>query len=122
MTGKHLLAYSSIETVNEVFRALADPTRRQLLDRLHDENGQTLSQLCEHLEMTRQAVSQHLMILEGANLVSVVRKGREKLHYINPVPIAEIYGRWVAKYERQRLRALGQLKQALEAGGEDTSG
>ena len=105
-----------------MFRALADPTRRQLLDRLREDNGQTLSQLCEHLDMTRQAVSQHLTILEGANLVSVVRKGREKLHYLNPVPIAEIYGRWVAKYERQRVRALGRLKRDLEAEGESTSG
>ena len=98
-----------------MFKALADPTRRELLDRLRQDNGQTLGRLCEHLGMTRQAVSQHLSVLEGANLVSVVRRGREKLHYLNPVPIAEIYGRWVAQYERPRLRALDELRRGLEA-------
>jgi DNA-binding transcriptional ArsR family regulator len=101
--------------VDEVFRALADSTRRQLLDRLHEENGQTLSRLCEQLDMTRQAVSQHLAILQAANLVSVVRRGREKLHYLNPVPIAEIHDRWIAKYERHRLQALNELRRGLEA-------
>lgn len=100
--------------MDEVFKALADPSRRALLDRLHAENGLTLGQLCQHLDMTRQAVSKHLTTLEEANLVVVVRRGREKLHYINPVPIAEIYDRWIGKYERGRLRALAELKQVLE--------
>lgn len=96
-----------------VFKALADPVRRRLLDRLHAENGQTLSQLCEDMGMTRQAVAKHLALLEAANLVAIVRRGREKLHYVNPVPIAEISDRWIAKYERHRLRALGDLKRDL---------
>ena len=92
--------------MEKVFKALADPSRRQLLDRLYASNGQTLSQLCEHLDMTRQAVSKHLALLEAANLVVTVWRGREKLHYLNPVPISEIYERWIGKYERHRLRAL----------------
>lgn len=100
--------------MDEVFKALADPSRRALLDRLHADNGLTLGQLCEHLDMTRQAVSKHLAVLEQANLVVVVRRGREKLHYINPVPISEIYERWIGKYERGRLRALAELKHVLE--------
>lgn len=100
--------------MDKVFKALADPSRRALLDRLHADNGLTLGQLCEHLDMTRQAVSKHLATLEDANLVVVVRRGREKLHYINPVPIAEIYDRWIGKYERGRLRALTELKRVLE--------
>jgi DNA-binding transcriptional ArsR family regulator len=100
--------------MDKVFRALADPTRRELLDRLRAENGQTLSELCERLAMTRQAVTKHLAILEEANLVATVKKGREKLHYLNPVPIAEIYDRWIGKYERARVTALADLKRALE--------
>jgi DNA-binding transcriptional ArsR family regulator len=100
-----------------VFRALADANRRELLDRLHSKNGQTLSELCRGLEMTRQAVAKHLSILQGANLVSTRRQGREKLHFINPVPINEIAERWIGKFERPRLNALSELKRKLE--GED---
>ena len=97
-----------------VFRALADASRRGLLDRLHADNGQTLGALCDGLEMTRQAVTKHLTILEAANLVSTVKRGREKLHFINPVPLHEIYERWVRKFETQRLRLLHDLKAQLE--------
>lgn len=97
-----------------VFHALADATRRRLLDVLHERNGQTLGELCIGLDMTRQAVSKHLAILERANLVAARRQGREKLHFINPVPINEIAERWIGKFERSRLRALSALKQALE--------
>src|ERR1700733_14171865 len=100
--------------MGRVFKALADPGRRLLLDRLHAENGQTLGELCGHLDMTRQAVTKHLRLLEAANLVVVVWRGREKLHYLNPVPIHEIFGRWIGKYERHRLQALGDLKKDLE--------
>jgi DNA-binding transcriptional ArsR family regulator len=97
-----------------VFRALADASRRLLLDRLHQRNGQTLGQLCEGLGMTRQAVAKHLALLEHANLVSSRRQGREKLHFLNPVPINEIAERWIGKFERPRLTALSGLKQELE--------
>jgi len=97
-----------------VFRALADASRRLLLDRLHAENGQTLNELCQGLDMTRQAVAKHLSILQDANLVSVRRQGREKLHFINPVPINEIAERWIGKFERPRLSALSALKKTLE--------
>ncbi len=100
--------------MDEVFKALADATRRELLDRLKAENGQTLGELCERMTMSRQAVSKHLAILEAANLVATVRRGREKLHYLNPVPIGEIYDRWIGKYERARVAALADLKRALE--------
>jgi DNA-binding transcriptional ArsR family regulator len=100
--------------VDKAFKALADPSRRKLLDQLHTNNGQTLSELCEHLDMTRQAVTKHLAILEAANLVATVWRGREKLHYVNPVPIQEIHDRWISKYERHRLRALHELKKGLE--------
>jgi DNA-binding transcriptional ArsR family regulator len=100
-----------------VFRALADASRRRLLDRLHATNGQTLNELCRGLEMTRQAVAKHLAILEAANLVSSQRRGREKLHFINPVPINEIAERWIGKFELRRLGALSDLKQALEGDG-----
>ncbi len=100
--------------MDAVFKALADPTRRTLLDRLYANNGQTLSQLCAELDMTRQAVTQHLALLETANLVTTVWHGREKLHYLNPAPLQEIYERWLGKYERQRLEALSDLKRALE--------
>src|SRR3954466_1659861 len=96
--------------VDKVFKALSDPGRRLLLDRLHAENGQTLGRLCEHLDMSRQAVTKHLKVLEGASLVVAIRRGREKLHYINPVPIHEIADRWIGKFDRERLRALADLK------------
>ena len=102
--------------MDEVFKALADPTRRRLLDQLHANNGQTLGELCGNLCMTRQAVSQHLTRLEAANLVATVRRGREKLHYLNPVPIHEIYERWIEKYEEQHLRELRGLKKRAEGG------
>lgn len=97
-----------------MFRALADPSRRQLLDRLHARNGQTLNELCNGQDMTRQAVTKHLAILEDANLVATRRDGREKRHFINPVPINEIAQRWIGKFERPRLQALSDLKQTLE--------
>ena len=97
-----------------VFRALADASRRQLLDRLHRRNGQTLGDLCQGLDMTRQAVAKHLAVLKGANLVSWRRQGREKLHFINPVPLHEVYERWVRKFERQRLSLLHDLKKEIE--------
>jgi DNA-binding transcriptional ArsR family regulator len=101
-------------SMDTVFRALADASRRQLLDRLHNENGQTLSELCEGLAMSRQAVTKHLAILEEANLVATKRQGREKLHFINPVPINDIAERWIGKFERGRLTALSDLKRKLE--------
>ncbi|AWL99390.1 ArsR/SmtB family transcription factor [Bradyrhizobium amphicarpaeae] len=100
--------------MDEVFKALADASRRSLLDRLHATNGQTLSELCEGLAMTRQAVTKHLAILEEANLVATIRHGREKLHYLNPVPIHQIGERWIRKFERGKLAALGELKRQLE--------
>jgi DNA-binding transcriptional ArsR family regulator len=100
--------------VDEVFKALADASRRRLLDELHKRGGQTLGELCQHLDMTRQAVTKHLALLEAANLVATVWRGREKLHYLNPVPLHEIYERWIAKYERHRLQALSDLKKGLE--------
>jgi DNA-binding transcriptional ArsR family regulator len=99
---------------DRVFRALADASRRQLLDRLHRRNAQTLGDLCKGLEMTRQAVTKHLAILEQANLVSTQRQGRKKLHFINPVPINAIAERWIGKFERPQLRALSHLKDTLE--------
>jgi DNA-binding transcriptional ArsR family regulator len=99
---------------DKVFKALADPSRRRLLDVLHADNGQTLTQLCAHLDMSRQAVTKHLMLLEDANLVVIVWRGREKLHYLNPMPIGEIFDRWVGKYERHRMRTLSYLRKALE--------
>ncbi len=100
--------------MDRVFKALADPTRRRLLDILRAHNGQTLGELCVHLDMTRQAVSQHLGRLEDATLVATIRRGREKLHYLNPVPIHEIYTRWIRNYERQHLDALHNLKKRAE--------
>jgi DNA-binding transcriptional ArsR family regulator len=99
---------------DKVFKALGDPTRRKILDLLCAQNGQSLGQLCQHLDMARQSATQHLQILEAANLVSTTRRGREKLHFINPVPIYEIYERWVRKFERQRLSLLHDLKKELE--------
>ncbi|HZF11993.1 MAG TPA: helix-turn-helix domain-containing protein [Thermoanaerobaculia bacterium] len=103
----------------KVFKALADRSRRQLLDRLRAHNGQTLSELCQGLDMTRQAVTKHLALLEAANLVVPVWRGREKLHYLNPVPIQEISERWIGAFEKQRLRALQDLKKALEGENDD---
>ena len=98
-----------------VFRALADESRRALLDSLSAKSAQTLGELCSTLSMTRQAVSKHLAILEEANLVATVKRGREKLHYLNPVPIAEIANRWIRKFERARVDALVDLKKKLES-------
>ena len=102
-----------------MFKALADPGRRRLLDQLHQESGQTLTALCEHMDMSRQAVTQHLQLLEDANLVAVVWQGREKLHYLNPVPLYEIYERWIRKFERSRLATLRELKNRLEGDDDD---
>ncbi|HEX3486385.1 MAG TPA: metalloregulator ArsR/SmtB family transcription factor [Micropepsaceae bacterium] len=101
-------------SMDAVFRALADSNRRLLLDRLHARNGQTLNELCEGLDMSRQAVTKHLVILEEANLIVAMRRGRERFHFLNPVPINEIAERWINKYERGRLRALSELKKNLE--------
>jgi DNA-binding transcriptional ArsR family regulator len=99
---------------DKVFKALADPSRRKLLDLLFEQNGQSLGQLCDHLAMARQSATQHLEILEAANLVTSIKRGRERLHYINPVPIHEVYERWVRKFERERLSLLHELKTRLE--------
>ena len=107
--------------MNAVFKALADESRRKLLDKLRQSNGQTLTHLCGHLDMTRQAVTKHLGLLEAANLVTTVWQGREKLHYLNPVPIHEIFERWIGKYESHRLQALSDLKKGLEK-NDDTKG
>jgi DNA-binding transcriptional ArsR family regulator len=101
---------------DKVFKALADPSRRLLLDRLFEENGQSLSSLCEDLDMTRQAVTQHLAVLEEANLITTGRSGREKLHYLNPVPVYQVFERWIRKFEVPRIRALDDLKKKLEGG------
>ena len=100
--------------MDQVFKALADASRRELLDRLRANNGQTLSELCGRLDMTRQAVTKHLVILEEANLVTTIKHGREKLHYLNPVPIHQIGERWIRKFERGKLAALSELKRQLE--------
>jgi DNA-binding transcriptional ArsR family regulator len=105
--------------MDKIFKALADNTRRELLDRLFAKDGQTLGELCEYLSMTRQAVTKHLVILEAANLIVIQWKGREKLHYLNPVPIQEIYERWVSKYEKGRVAAIANLKHALEKPNEE---
>lgn len=99
-----------------LFKALADANRRKLLDQLHAHDGQSLGQLCACLDMTRQGVTQHLEVLEAANLVATLRSGREKLHFLNPVPLQEIYERWIAKFEKPRLKALARLKRKLENG------
>jgi DNA-binding transcriptional ArsR family regulator len=98
---------------DRVFKALADPSRRRLLDLLYEDNGRTLTELCEHLDMARQSVTQHLRKLEEANLVVTVWRGREKLHYLNPVPLQELYERWIKKFERDRLALLHELKETL---------
>ncbi|HXZ96665.1 MAG TPA: metalloregulator ArsR/SmtB family transcription factor [Burkholderiales bacterium] len=111
-----MVAYNVWVPIDEdkVFKALADASRRQLLDRLRKKNGLTLGELCEKHRMSRQAVTKHLVLLEAANLVVTMKRGREKLHYLNPVPINEIYMRWVGKFEQQRVQALHTLKQALK--------
>jgi DNA-binding transcriptional ArsR family regulator len=103
-----------MKDADAVFRALSDRSRRTLLDRLHERDGQTLTELCVHLDMSRQAVTQHLDVLEGAHLVVTSRRGREKLHSLNPVPLQHIYDRWIRKFERSRMRALADLKRRLE--------
>ena len=108
-------------SMDAVFKALADASRRELLDRLHARNGQTLGELCEGLGMTRQAVTKHLNILEQANLVATLKRGREKLHHLNPVPIHEIAQRWIGKYDPVRLQALADLKTSLEKPDEPQS-
>lgn len=115
-----MLAYSQVVELTRMtdtdllFKALADHSRRKLLDLLYANDGQTLGQLCEHLDMTRQAVTQHLAVLEAANLIATRRRGREKLHFLNPVPLQEIYQRWIRKFEQPRLAALHELKRRLE--------
>ncbi len=108
-----------------VFKALADPCRRSLLDRLHAANGQTLKQLCKDLAMTRQAVTKHLALLEAAKLISITWQGREKLHFLNPAPLRQISARWIDKYERQQpgappssLRQIAQPKASLSTDAE----
>jgi len=125
LTGKASLAYyeaskylpldmTERRDTDLLFKALADPSRRKLLDLLHAHDGRTLSELCEYLDMTRQAVTQHLDVLEAANVVTTVRRGREKLHFLNPVPLQDIYERWIRKFEKPRLKALHDLKRRLE--------
>lgn len=108
-----MAAYQRNE-LDDAFRALGDPSRRLLLDSLNERNGQTLRELCSGLDMARQSVSKHLAVLEAANLVTTVRRGREKLHYLNPAPISEISERWINRYDRARVDALADLKHALE--------
>lgn len=109
-----MAAYSDRREIDEVFKALADPSRRRLLDSLNAQNGQTLRELCADMDMARQSVSKHLAVLEAANLVTTLRRGREKLHYLNAAPINEISERWIDHYDQPRVRALADLKQALE--------
>lgn len=116
--GGYSLAVSTPD-IDKVFKALAAPGRRHLLDSLYRHNGQTLSELCEDMEMTRQTVTQHLQQLEEANLVSIVWRGRTKLHYLNPIPLHEIHTRWIRKFEHAQLDTLNELKQRLE---EDDNG
>lgn len=111
--------HQSAPDPDAIFKALADPTRRTLLDRLHADNGQTLRRLAADLDMTRQAASKHLRILEDANLVVTLRRGREKIHYLNPVPIHDIAERWISKYEHTRLNLLAELKRTLEGHADD---
>lgn len=99
---------------DKLFKALADISRRELLDRLREKSGRTLGELCENHDMSRQAVTKHLALLEAANLVVTVKRGREKLHYLNPVPINEIYTRWIGRFEQDRVQALHNLKQAIK--------
>ena len=103
-----------LDDTDLLFKALADPSRRKLLDLLHAHDGRTLNDLCEHLDMTRQGVTQHLGVLEAANLVVTMWRGREKLHFLNPVPIRLIHDRWIDKYREHRVSALADLKNRLE--------
>lgn len=107
-----MVAYN--DDMDKIFKALADSSRRQLLDELYKKNGQTLGELCGHLEMTRQSVTKHLIILEEANLIVIDWQGRNKIHYLNVAPIGEIYERWIRKYDRNRIAVLGELKKNLE--------
>jgi DNA-binding transcriptional ArsR family regulator len=109
------------EDMDATFKALADSSRRLLLDRLRARNGQTLGELCERFEMSRQATTKHLAILESANLVATVRSGREKRHYLNPAPIHSIAERWIGRFERRRTRLLDELKRRLESENEGES-
>ncbi|WP_347835822.1 helix-turn-helix transcriptional regulator [Gracilibacillus sp. JCM 18860] len=113
-----MVAYNKImekmDEMDKIFKALADTNRRKLLDQLFEKNGQTLNELCGHLDMTRQSVTKHLTILEEANLIIVEWQGRSKLHYLNTAPIGEIYGRWVKKFEHHRIVSLNELKNSLE--------
>ena len=109
-----IISSGMVAELDDVFKALADPTRRQLLDRLHEDNGQTLGELCFGIEMARQSATQHLAVLEAANLVSTVRRGRQKLHYLNPVPLNDIQERWIDKFEVPRLRTLRTVKRRAE--------
>jgi DNA-binding transcriptional ArsR family regulator len=109
-----MLHGAPMKDTDRLFKALADRSRRTLLDQLHAHDGQTLTELCEHLDMSRQAVTQHLAVLEAAALVATVWRGREKLHFLNPVPLQEIYDRWIRKFERSRVSALRDLKRRLE--------
>jgi len=108
------------QPMDEVFRALADASRRRLLDMLYEQNGRTLGELCSHLDMARQSATKHLAILEEAGLVVAIWRGREKLHYLNPVPLQEIHDRWIRKFEKRRLSALSQLKQEMERDDDET--
>ncbi len=121
LTGNHLVTYTKTMVGDEdkVFKAIADPSRRKLLDRLFEQNGQTLNELCDQHDMSRQAVMKHLDLLEEANLITTVKLGREKFHYLNPVPIQQIYSRWIGKFEQHRLQALENLKTALEENDND---
>jgi DNA-binding transcriptional ArsR family regulator len=107
-------APAQMKDTDVVFKSLADGSRRMLLDRLHECDGQTLTELCADLDMSRQAVTQHLDVLESAHLVVTAWRGREKLHFLNPVPLQEIYDRWIGKFERSRVRAMRDLKRRLE--------
>src|SRR6188472_1193180 len=106
---------AAFSPIDDAFKALADPSRRFLLDSLYERNGQTLRELCSRLDMARQSVSKHLDVLEAANLVTTVRRGREKLHYLNAAPINDVAERWITHYDRQRVEALADLKRALES-------
>ncbi len=121
LTCNHLVAYNAcmVTDQDKVFKALADSSRRKLLDRLRKKGGLTLGELCEKHDMSRQAVTKHLALLEAANLVVTKKEGREKLHYLNPVPISEIYSRWIGKFEQERVQALQNLKQALEENNDE---
>ena len=100
--------------MGDVFRALADPSRRRLLDNLNQHGGQTLRQMCTGMDMARQSVSKHLAVLEQAGLITTVRRGREKLHYLNSAPIGDMADRWISQYHRHRVDSLADLKRALE--------